>query len=185
MLLSSAADILNRAIERGRSGRSCFTSEDGAADSCAVAVHWPVRSVLFPASPFRRSAVVLSGLTFDASVVTGAARTTCGWLKILGVATGGLGLALVFWAGVGGFKADAATLRTVSRVHYTKTYRLPLQKIAVPGPGPVPGPAPAVRVLQTPYARRDVAPRSEDATRRANTTARPRTTQSKRASTEK
>jgi uncharacterized membrane protein YedE/YeeE len=87
----------------------------------------------------------LCGLTCDVPVATGAARAVCGWLKILGVATGGLGLALVFWVGVGGFKADAATLQTVSRVHYTQTYRSPLRKIAVPGP--VPGPAPAVRVL--------------------------------------
>ena len=62
-----------------------------------------------------------------------------------------------------------------------KAYRLPLQKTAVLGP--VPGPAPAVRVLQTPYARWEAA--AEGTARRANTTARSRTTQSKRANTEK
>ena len=62
----------------------------------------------------------MSGLTCDVPVVTGTVRAACGWLKILGVATGGLGLALVFWVGGGGFKADAATLQTVSRVHYAE-----------------------------------------------------------------
>ena len=132
-----------------------------------------------------RSAAVLPALTCDVPVVTGAARAVCGWLKILGVATGGLGLALVFWVGVGGFKADAATLQTVSRVHYMQTYCLLLRKIAVPGPGPVPGPAPAVRVLQTPYAQWPWDVAAEGATRRVTTTARSRTTQSTRANTEK
>lgn len=85
--------------------------------------------------------------------MTGTERAICGWFKILGVATGGFGLALEveFWVGVGGFKADAATYTPSAESMQNRDAYLPLRKTALPGP------APAVWVVQTPFARSGMA----------------------------